>query len=74
MEFVNPNIRPERYQISYASNGFGIFEFLDLCKQANVSAVLSINEKDDGDGFIEYLWGTCVTINSFCGFKRNTFW
>jgi alpha-L-arabinofuranosidase len=34
MEFVNPNVHPARDQISYASNGFGVFEFLDLwCHQ-----------------------------------------
>ena len=34
---------------------------MDLCQAGNVSAVLSINEKDDGAAFVEYLWGDNTT-------------
>ena len=61
MQFVNPNLKDPAYRISFASNGWGVFEFLDMCKAGNVSAVLSLNEKDDAAGFIEYLWGDSTT-------------
>ena len=54
---LDPNIKIAKDRVSISSLRWGIFDFLDMCNAGNVTAVVTLIEKDSGADFVEYLWG-----------------
>eukprot|EP01052_Picozoa_sp_SAG31_P026526 SAG31_NODE_2410_length_5752_cov_3.904803_3_plen_1028_part_00 len=45
----------------YTSAGWGWVEFLNFCEAANLTAALTLNELDDPEAVVEYLFGSSLT-------------